>query len=244
MSLCKKNSDVFQYIPKDIQEDPEFLKRAVSVNGLVIKNADSQLLLDRQINYLAVKNNAIAFKFIHPNYKTDFGLAKLAISQRPELFFGLDNTLKNNPEIVKASFQSNPDYTYFIYRDKISSNLQQNESVSITACSSNLNCLLEVPTETFLSTAFKKDLKDLLERKESAIVHNSSNPDEELENFKSIISDLLSQKEDLIIQEKLNASKEESTQGLSTKLNSITENQNDTNDDKFSEKYFVQNEEE
>ena len=199
LGVCEKNDKAMIFIPKSF-ETLDFLRQVVSVNGLCIRNVPSEFLDDRDLAYLAVKNNAMAFRSLKINFRKDFGLAKLAVSSRPENFFGLDENLRENEEIVKATFLSNPIYTYCIYKDKISDKLKENTNVALSACSSNLDCLMDVPTKTFLSNAFKKGFNKIIIRKEHEIVNNKDERFESLEDFTSYVNKILDCKQELIEQ--------------------------------------------
>ena len=202
LSLFGRGCEFLELVPKDIRENEEFVRRAVSINGLLIKNVSEEMLQDRELCYLAIKNNPIAYKFLRNNFRNDPNLACLAVSRKPEMFFWLTDELTYNPKVVKACFKANSDFTYSVYKDKLPEEIKQNVGVSVAACNSNLRCLLEVPTDTYLSEGFKTEFDEIIGKKEEAILKTSNNPEEELGQLKREVKELLTEKEALVVEER------------------------------------------
>lgn len=201
LSVCERNDQVAKYIPTPLCNDYNFVKQMVSANGYALNHIHNNMRYDREINYLAIKSRPFVFKNLSEEFKNDFGLAKLAVSERAENFFSLNEELSNNEAIVTAALQASSTYAYHIYKNKISDELRATRDVATAACKSNLTCLVDVPTDTFLSTGFKRDLAKIIDRRERSIANGKDDEFDNVDEFKEYLSGLLDEKREIMMQE-------------------------------------------
>lgn len=169
---AKLNGNILSYLTEGLRKDKELVLTAVSNHGLALRFAPT-FANDKQIVYTAVTNMSSALQFASAEFKDDYELVKMAVSEPQSHALAMaSNRLKNNKTIVLEAITNGhgSQYSY------ASSSLQYDEDVAIAAlkkwpaiiislkCYNNLRVMLEAAKLT--GSAFNRASERIQENAE------------------------------------------------------------------------------
>ena len=105
----------YKYADISLQHNVEFAEKACTLNGMVLHFFPVKLLENRMLNMIAVKQDPIALKYVHPDFKSDIEIVCAAISKNINSLVYSDIKIWQHKDILLLAKQSNSDYIQSLY---------------------------------------------------------------------------------------------------------------------------------
>lgn len=178
----------------------DLAKQLVTIEPFTYRHLTGHQDNDEVIS-LALSGAGILYRYLDPEKKEMKQHAATALANAPISYKFLPKPLKQSISLAKIAISTDGGYARAIYKDMLESDVQENISVSVLACSRDLNCILDVPTQTFEGVEFQQQFKEMIDDKRQEI--RQSGDYDAYQDFEDSLSSLFVEKRDMVLKEKI-----------------------------------------